>query len=118
MKVQAKMKIGRKIRIIREIRGYTQEYLAIQLEISQTAYSRIENETVKLDLVKLEGIAEILELDLISLLSFDMSKFNQLLRPNDFVVNSNNTNILSDITGRLVQLEKKIENIQSVICIQ
>jgi len=63
--------IGQKIKKVREIKGYTQEYLAEQLDISQKTYSQIENNQSKLDVNRLQKIADILEIGLIELLSFD-----------------------------------------------
>ncbi len=53
--------IGTKIRKIRELKNYTQEYMAQQLGVAQNSYSRYENPDtdVKPDLLK--QIAEILE---------------------------------------------------------
>ncbi len=65
------MQIGNNIRKIREIKGFSQEYMAIQLEISQKTYSRIENEKGKIDFKKIEKISNILEIDSIKLLTFE-----------------------------------------------
>lgn len=65
------MDIGYKIRKIRELKGYSQEFLASQLEISQRQLSRIENNDTDLSLSKLETISNILEVTLNQLLGFD-----------------------------------------------
>jgi len=54
------MEIGHKIRKIRELRNYKQEYMAEKLGISQVSYSRIESGQTKLDLRRLQNIAKIL----------------------------------------------------------
>jgi transcriptional regulator with XRE-family HTH domain len=53
--------ITQKIRRLRELRNYRQEYMAEQLGISQNAYSRLENGETKLDVERLRKIAEVLE---------------------------------------------------------
>jgi transcriptional regulator with XRE-family HTH domain len=53
--------IGRKIKILRESKNYTQEYMASNLNISQNSYSRIENENVKISTDRLKEIASLLE---------------------------------------------------------
>lgn len=50
--------IGYKIRKLREIRNYTQEYMADSLNISQNAYSRIEREETEPPLSRIEAIAK------------------------------------------------------------
>lgn len=52
------------IRKVRELRNYTQDYLAAKLCISQNAYSKIELGYSNITLVRLIHIAEILEVDL------------------------------------------------------
>jgi transcriptional regulator with XRE-family HTH domain len=53
--------IGRKIKMLRESKNYTQEYMASNLNISQNSYSRIENENVKISTDRLKEIASLLE---------------------------------------------------------
>lgn len=53
--------IGIKIRKIREIKSFSQEYVANKLSISQSAYSNIENEKTPVTAKNLEQIAAILE---------------------------------------------------------
>lgn len=59
------------IRKIREHRNYTQEYLAMKLDISQNAYSKIELGYTKITLERLYQIAQILEVDLVELIRND-----------------------------------------------
>lgn len=61
--------IGERIKKAREIKGYSQEYLAEELKISQSAYSDLENNKTKISLQHLERIARVLETDIIELLS-------------------------------------------------
>ncbi|KAF5062790.1 helix-turn-helix protein [anaerobic digester metagenome] len=65
------MEIEKKIRKVRELRNFSQEYMAIQLGISQVAYSKIETGLTRLDLKRLEKIAETLDIDPFTLMSFD-----------------------------------------------
>jgi transcriptional regulator with XRE-family HTH domain len=59
------------IRKIRELRNYTQDYLAVKLHISQNAYSKIELGYSSITLTRLIQIAEILEVDLVDLINTD-----------------------------------------------
>lgn len=63
----------RNIRIIRERKGYTQDYLAAKLEISQNAYSKIELGQISLTVERLFKIAMVLEMEAIELLNFRRS---------------------------------------------
>jgi len=56
------------IRKIRESKNYTQDYLAIKLNISQNAYSKIELGYTKITVARLFQIAQILEVDPVELL--------------------------------------------------
>lgn len=55
------------IRKIRTKLGISQEYIANKLEISQTAYSKIENQQTKIKFETLFTISQILEVPLIEL---------------------------------------------------
>lgn len=78
--------IGYKIRKIREIKNFKQEYMAEKLGISISAYSKVENnETVGPE--RLEQISKILGVSVEEILSFDETKvFN-------FINNYNNQNV-------------------------
>jgi len=49
------------IKRIRKQKGYSHEYIAYKLNISQVAYSKLENSLTKLSVERLYKIAEILE---------------------------------------------------------
>ena len=57
-------RIGFNIRRIREQKGFSQEYLASQLNISQASYARLENETTKITIDRLYQIAKILNTEI------------------------------------------------------
>lgn len=58
------MKLGRQIKNLRESKNYTQEYLAKCLDITQRAYSKIENDEVSLSVEKLKRISDVLEVEI------------------------------------------------------
>jgi transcriptional regulator with XRE-family HTH domain len=60
---------GQKLRLLREFRNYSQEYIAEKLGITQNAYSRIENNQARLTADRLEKLAAILEITPMELLS-------------------------------------------------
>lgn len=60
--------VAANIRKARVYRGYSQDYLAYRLNISQNAYSKLECGYTKIDLERIMVIADLLEVDLIKLL--------------------------------------------------
>ena len=62
--------------MIRELRGYSQENIAARLGITQTSYSRIENNQTKLDTVILEKLAKELGVTVIDILSHEPTIVN------------------------------------------
>jgi transcriptional regulator with XRE-family HTH domain len=69
--------IGEKIRKIRNVKGYNQEYMAQRLSISQRAYSKLERGEIKIDWDRINDIAEVLEVDPITLVNGeDVITFN------------------------------------------
>ncbi|MGM0582771.1 MAG: helix-turn-helix domain-containing protein [Bacteroidota bacterium] len=63
-------KVCRAIREKRMIKGFSQEYMAIQLDVTQKTYGKLENCNSPLSIQRLLQIAEILEIDLRSVFSF------------------------------------------------
>ncbi len=62
-------KINARIRQTRLMKGYSQEYMAYRLNISQQSYSRMESGRQDLKIMQLKTIAEVLEIPLTDLLS-------------------------------------------------
>lgn len=62
--------IHRNIKSLREIKGYSQDYMALCLHMTQAGYSRIENGGGRMSFEKLEQIAAIFEMDLQSVIHF------------------------------------------------
>lgn len=67
--MKRKPTIGENIRIIRESLGFSQDYMASKLNITQQAYSNIEKNPEKITLKRLSDIATTLQVKLVTLLS-------------------------------------------------
>ncbi len=65
------MKIGQKIRKIREIKGFSQENLAFELGMSVTGYGKIERDEVSVNFDKLEKISSVLGVNPETIIGFD-----------------------------------------------
>lgn len=63
--------IGENIRFIREQLGYSQEYVANQLGITQQSYSSIEKKPENATLKRLKEIASILQVSFVTLVGED-----------------------------------------------
>ena len=70
-KSRTNMQVGQKIKRIRELRNFTQEYLASRLNITQESYSKIEANKTNVSTQRLEQIAGILEVSVFDLMAFD-----------------------------------------------
>ena len=66
--------VGFNIKRIRDKKGYSQEFMAARLNISQASYARMESQEIKLSIDRLQKIAEILETDISTF--FDSSKLS------------------------------------------
>jgi transcriptional regulator with XRE-family HTH domain len=64
--------VGFNIKRLREQKGYSQEFMAAHMDITQATYARIESEDIKLTVDRLQKIAEVLDADISAF--FDSSK--------------------------------------------
>jgi transcriptional regulator with XRE-family HTH domain len=72
-----------KIKKIRLQKGYSHEFMALELNISQVAYSKIEKNETKLTVDRLFKIAEVLETKIEDVLDIKADKiYNQDLKDN------------------------------------
>lgn len=65
------MLIGNRLRKLRELRNYTQEYVAKALNMTATGYGKIERDESEVSFQKLRKIAEILDIQLEDILNFN-----------------------------------------------
>ncbi|WP_438946116.1 helix-turn-helix domain-containing protein [Sediminibacterium sp.] len=70
------MLYGEKIRLIREMRGYSQEYMAAKLGIAQNTYSNVETNKTKITVEMLEGISKELNVSPMELLNNEPAIIN------------------------------------------
>lgn len=65
------MMLASNIRKIRELRNFTQEYVAFELHLSQASYSKLENGRTKISVNRLLQLAAILSVSLDDMVNFD-----------------------------------------------
>ena len=90
--------IGNKIKNIRELKNFTQEYMAEKLDISQAAYSKMEKGDTKISQDKLNKIAEILEVNPDDITDFYNKKvlnsFNNVKGSNNGIITYNEKDMI------------------------
>ena len=70
--------ISKNIRKHRELKGFSQDYMAHQLEINQASYAKIENNSTKITVDRLFAISKLLEADITELMDLKTQTiFNQ-----------------------------------------
>ena len=91
------MSVNDKIRTIRETRNWSQEDMAEKMNMSKNGYAKIERGETKLNLHKLEKIANIFNIDVLELIKNDDK--NVLFFMNDHNTNyyGSNENLTSEI---------------------
>ena len=79
------MNVIEKIRTTRKEKGISHEAMAVNLGISQTAYTKMERGETKLTVDRLQKIAEILDVKLGNLLESEAQSFHQEIHNNKSV---------------------------------
>lgn len=72
-------KIGQNIRKLRELRNFTQQYMAEKLEMTQGNYARIENEEIHLSEERLQKISGLLGYSTDFIIQFDVEKIYDMV---------------------------------------
>jgi transcriptional regulator with XRE-family HTH domain len=109
------MILGNKIKKIRELRDLTQEFVAAELGLNQSAYSKIESGAVDISYSKLEKIALVFGMKVEDIVSFNeqmvFNVMNNQNGQNGLVINNNNP--ASDNEKNLY--EKQIDSLKEEI---
>ena len=72
-------KLGQNIRKLRELRNFTQQYMAEKLEMTQGNYARIENEEIHLSDDGLQKISGLLGYSTEFIIQFDVEKIHDMV---------------------------------------
>ena len=102
------MNISDNIKKVRELRNFSQEYVAQELGISQSSYARIESGEVIPKVDRLQRIAEILDVDISFLLNttnvFNLV-FNATANQSGYINNQNNNVIDIEVVRKIIREE-------------
>ena len=75
--------IAKNIKKYRELKGFSQEYMAHQLSVNQSTYAKMENSSTKITIDKLFSVAKLLEADVSEILDLkNQTIYNQDLKDN------------------------------------
>ena len=103
-----------KLKQLRELKNFTQEYVAQQLGLSTRAYSKIETGETQLTINRLNEIATILGVDPIEALGFDHENiFNNCSQEGHY--NTIGKSIYQLPDKLIEQYEKRIEQLESEV---
>ena len=105
------MNLKDKIKNLREMNGWSQEVMAERLNMSKNGYARIERGESKLDMERLEKIAEIFSIEVVDLIS---QKYERAI----FVIggdSSNNTGNNTTYYGNDYSLASENEKLKLII---
>lgn len=106
--------IANNIKKIRELRNFTQEYMAKELGMSQAGYSKIENGNSDISFSKIEEIAAILKVTPEDLVAFDSQRYFHSF--NNIKGNNNGSVIVEAKTSEVKKLyEDKITLLEKLL---
>jgi len=112
-------KFSKKLKILREVNNYTQEYVARVLDISQNAYSLLEKGTTKITLDRIEVLATLYNTTPAELVNVSENIYNGNSVANE-MMHSNVPPTLSSFEKRMYEqtisrLEIDIEKLYNLI---
>jgi transcriptional regulator with XRE-family HTH domain len=96
--------LGKKIRLLRHQKGWSQEDVAKKLDISIPAFSKIETGITDINLSRLEQIAILFDMTVVQLLTFNDEEHDQKFINELEVVNKK----LMDRDAEVIDLQKKV----------
>ena len=101
------MTVGKNIKTIRELRNYTQSYMADCLNMSVSGYGKIERDETDPGISKLSNIADILDVSIVDILFFN--KDNVFQKDNQI---EQYQNMLRLLNNKVTQLEQEVATLR------
>lgn len=96
--------LGKKIRLLRHQKGWSQEDVAKKLDISIPAFSKIETGITDINLSRLEQISTLFDMTVVQLLTFNDDEHDQKAINELDIVNKK----LMDRDAEVIDLQKKV----------
>ena len=108
--------IGTKIKNIRELKNYTQEFMAKKLQMTQAGYSKLERGETDIAYSKIEEVAKALGVTTEELVAFDQQRF---FNSQTNIKGNNNGIIITDMAKDIKKLyEDKIALLEKMLKIK
>lgn len=105
------MKTGNKIRQKRMEKGLSQNYIALQIGVSEKTYRRIENGESPLDIERLKSIADVLQVEPLELIDSESSPVF-----NSYHQKGGNANIFVSFSEKEKELyENRIKHLEAEV---
>ncbi|WP_289659158.1 helix-turn-helix transcriptional regulator [Flavobacterium panacagri] len=98
--------INNSIKNIRELKNYTQEYVADRLGMTQAGYSKIEKGISKVSLKKLQEIAAVLEVSMQNIIQFESEQYFEKRAKENVSTKSTDYSICQLLKDKIMLLEK------------
>ncbi|TAG02821.1 MAG: helix-turn-helix domain-containing protein [Cytophagia bacterium] len=98
------MEIGQKIKKLRELRNFSQQYMAEKLEIAQQTYSKMEMGDIDFPISRLKNISDILGIRIVDIFSFDEKS----------ILNSYNNNAENITTGFIISDKEFLDRLTNL----
>ncbi len=113
------MVLGQKIKKLRELKNFTQEYMAEELGLTQSGYSKLESGEVDVPFNRLEQIAKILGIRPEDIITFNEHMvFNVMHNTtgNGLVIHNQVSQTEKSLyEGQIETLKKEVEHLKSVL---
>lgn len=108
------MGVGLKIKKLRELRNFSQEFMANSLGLSQTGYGKIERDLTDLSINRLQQIAKVLDVDYKQILEFDEKNIFKLAHNNTANAIEHNQQYINDnrIFEKLEEIKVELESLK------
>jgi len=115
------MEIGIKVKKLRELRNFTQEYMAKHLDMTTSGYGKIERDESEVSYQRLEKIAEVLGIKVEDIINFNEKlvfnvMHNQTGITNGYVVNNGISSDEKSLYEQMIaQLKEENAYLKSII---
>lgn len=114
------MEIGIKVKKLRELRNFTQEYMAKNLDMTTSGYGKIERDESEVSYQRLEKIAEVLGIKVEDIINFNEKLvFNQMNNTHataGYIINQNISDQDKNLYEQMItQLKEENTYLKSII---
>jgi transcriptional regulator with XRE-family HTH domain len=106
-------KMGQKVRMVRKLKGFSQEYMAHALGMSQRGYSKLERDETRLDWERITQIAKLFEMEPLDLVSFDDNLIFNNCTQSGKIINSQLHSVQNE--KLIAQYEERIKHLEAEV---